>query len=1053
MKGEGQGEGQGLRRVLQAAPITRWEQLSEELWQRGVGRRMMALQQLINQPFTLWDVAKGRYIWDWFSPDFVCPNMERIGRLGDGGKWVCELDQGLEEEKPCVVYSFGARDDVTFEQEIIQRTGGQCEVHVFDPSVGGLPQYAHQESKLTWHKAALAAHSGPDKLWPVSNSLHGHMSVLGHTHLSLLKVDCEGCEWAVFEALIEGGLSLPFSQLSIELHLDNFTDHETSRSNMFKLFEGLEAQGFRAFAREVNIGPTLTGGLPVACEYSFIKNAALQLPPSRPVQKALTLTPPSLKAAIYVLVNSKRLSQLTMMLQQLHKNFNRKYRYPIVLFHEGDLTPEDRSAITQQGDWSWIRFEQIELSLAALEPGIDPQSIPEETECGPKQISYRHMCRFHSIEASERLSKLGYEWHWRLDDDSRLPEEVGYDVFEMMSTNKLLYGYIDIVQEEKKCYTTLWDLAELHLAHTQAEPSFYYSWPEGVVFYNNFEISHRSIWEMPQVQGWMKAIRESRGIYTHRWGDAPIRTLAVSMFVPQKKVHRFSDLGYSHLPLFKQSAGTLPALGLGVVQSALCSHIHWWTFGENASTLASTRYGCNPLLDSRQLRFHLPSDEITAAVKQLGEGMVSTCSPPHLSHDTHSRCDLRVEAQNHTGFTHTSTLAQFQLSTQPAPELQKLLGIHKQGMLGSDVAVSIQLPSNSNSSNNRTLWLLGDTPWGSYDEQACARETKTMPRNMLAVSENSETCFHFRQDSDLMPLDLMAPFFKPDLENYQHHWRWMFNGLVLEGKLYILGADFWLAPHTMWVSQGTLVWVIHNPEDPIHDWRYTTSYLNKHLELHWYAGIAQHGEHVYLSGSLEDTRNQVTITTKHGLEVEKGLVFSRIKSQHFSNLAWDQIEYWDGEGWNPQTAADIRDQALPILGPVLRHTGGGETTLAWDPTLQLWYMLFVSQVDSHWILLHYATTPEGPWSAVKLYQPPSPFTDTSRFMCYAAKSHPGLASGPEELVISYVCTKRPWTWPGHTNVYTPQFLRVRLTRSPTAQVLVLSQEAVTVGDEILHEVE
>lgn len=33
--------------------------------------------------------------------------MERIGALGDGGKWVCGLSR-LEEKRDCVIYSLGA---------------------------------------------------------------------------------------------------------------------------------------------------------------------------------------------------------------------------------------------------------------------------------------------------------------------------------------------------------------------------------------------------------------------------------------------------------------------------------------------------------------------------------------------------------------------------------------------------------------------------------------------------------------------------------------------------------------------------------------------------------------------------------------------------------------------------------------------------------------------------------------------------------------------------------------------------------------------------------
>ena len=41
----------------------------------------------------------------------------------------------------------------------------------------------------------------------------------------------------------------------------------------------------------------------------------------------------------------------------------------------------------------------------------------------------------------------------------------------------------------------------------------------------------------------------SGGVWTHRWGDAPVKTLAVPLFVPQAHVHCFKvckDVKYQH---------------------------------------------------------------------------------------------------------------------------------------------------------------------------------------------------------------------------------------------------------------------------------------------------------------------------------------------------------------------------------------------------------------------------------------------------------------------------------------------------------------------------
>jgi hypothetical protein len=44
---------------------------------------------------------------DFFIASFQCPHhVERLGALGDGGKWVCGVER-LAKQKKCVVYSFG----------------------------------------------------------------------------------------------------------------------------------------------------------------------------------------------------------------------------------------------------------------------------------------------------------------------------------------------------------------------------------------------------------------------------------------------------------------------------------------------------------------------------------------------------------------------------------------------------------------------------------------------------------------------------------------------------------------------------------------------------------------------------------------------------------------------------------------------------------------------------------------------------------------------------------------------------------------------------------
>jgi Methyltransferase domain len=42
--------------------------------------------------------------------------MERIGRMGDGGKWVCgmSLYEAIPPQRPCIIYSFGVQFESSF---------------------------------------------------------------------------------------------------------------------------------------------------------------------------------------------------------------------------------------------------------------------------------------------------------------------------------------------------------------------------------------------------------------------------------------------------------------------------------------------------------------------------------------------------------------------------------------------------------------------------------------------------------------------------------------------------------------------------------------------------------------------------------------------------------------------------------------------------------------------------------------------------------------------------------------------------------------------------
>ena len=60
-------------------------------------------------------------LWDWFPASWPCPHeLERVGVIGDGGKWVCGAER-LVQVPNCVIYSFGVEQQSSFEAAFLRR--------------------------------------------------------------------------------------------------------------------------------------------------------------------------------------------------------------------------------------------------------------------------------------------------------------------------------------------------------------------------------------------------------------------------------------------------------------------------------------------------------------------------------------------------------------------------------------------------------------------------------------------------------------------------------------------------------------------------------------------------------------------------------------------------------------------------------------------------------------------------------------------------------------------------------------------------------------------
>jgi alpha 1,2-mannosyltransferase len=66
-------------------------------------------------------------------------------------------------------------------------------------------------------------------------------------------------------------------------------------------------------------------------------------------------------------------------------------------------------------------------------------------------------------------------------------------------------------------------------------------------FWTNFEIASFDVWRHLEYEEYIDALDKWR-VFHELWGDAPVHSLAVAMFLNRSEIRYFHDFGYSHEP-------------------------------------------------------------------------------------------------------------------------------------------------------------------------------------------------------------------------------------------------------------------------------------------------------------------------------------------------------------------------------------------------------------------------------------------------------------------------------------------------------------------------
>eukprot|EP00536_Pseudo-nitzschia_multiseries_P018461 jgi/Psemu1/55717/gm1.55717_g len=223
--------------------------------------------------------------WFWaenFEPEFTCPHEFRLGKLGDGGKWVCDPYRITETEtettggggtttttgttttkqkettKKCVVYSIGSNGNYQFEEAVFEHVSRDCEIHTFDINASNRGKDFDKEAKrrgVNFHHWGLGpekttkAHKKKNKNATTMKTFQEIITDLNHRQstIDVVKIDCERCEYEQYEQWLEDWkeTGVTVRQILIEIH-------NSDLPHVVNLFEVFQKAGYVMFHKEAN---------------------------------------------------------------------------------------------------------------------------------------------------------------------------------------------------------------------------------------------------------------------------------------------------------------------------------------------------------------------------------------------------------------------------------------------------------------------------------------------------------------------------------------------------------------------------------------------------------------------------------------------------------------------------------------------------------------------------------------------------------------------------------------------------------------------------------
>ena len=171
----------------------------------------------------------------------IVPTCELLDTGSGWGKHAL-CNKEMDRSDRCIWISFGIADDYSFDEDLEARYPN-CYGYLLDPTV---TLSSSLSERMLFFKVGATALNEADNEWTVASLPTVHYFV-GGGHIEVLKMDCEGCEYAIARdvAMENPRLLREVTQFALEIHISKFWI--TSQEEVFHLgmlYEMLDREGF-----------------------------------------------------------------------------------------------------------------------------------------------------------------------------------------------------------------------------------------------------------------------------------------------------------------------------------------------------------------------------------------------------------------------------------------------------------------------------------------------------------------------------------------------------------------------------------------------------------------------------------------------------------------------------------------------------------------------------------------------------------------------------------------------------------------------------------------